>query len=75
MAATALSARADVKTPEDSGDQTTFQQAGLPATLVIWADADDDANTIKDTADTLDVVKLRRSGQVVSLALRWLADH
>ena len=75
VAATALNARADVKQVADTGDQTTFQQAGLPATLVIWADADDDANTVRDTADILDVVKLRRSGQIVSLALRWLADH
>ncbi|MCB9154071.1 MAG: M20/M25/M40 family metallo-hydrolase [Caldilineae bacterium] len=75
FASTVLNARADVKQVEDIGDQTTFQRAGLPATLVIWADANDDANTTKDTADKLDEVKLRRSGQVVSLALRWLTDH
>ncbi|MEZ4768477.1 MAG: M20/M25/M40 family metallo-hydrolase [Caldilineales bacterium] len=75
FAALALGVRADVRQAEDTGDQTSFQRAGLPATLVIWADADDDANTTKDTADALDVVKLRRSGQVTSLALRWLADH
>ena len=75
LAATVLNARADGKQPEVTGDQTPFQQASLPATLVIWDGADDDANSVKDVAETLDEVKLRRSGQVVSLALRWLADH
>lgn len=74
-AATALDARADYAQIADPGDHTTFQLAGLPATLVTWAGANDDANTRRDTPDKLDRVKLGRTGQVVSLALRWLADH
>lgn len=75
VASTALNARADFNQIADVGDHTAFQQAGLPATLVTWAGANDDANTARDTADKLDPVKLRRSGQVVSLALRWLAEQ
>lgn len=34
----------------------------------------DPNNAADDTAEQLDVVKLRRTGQLVTLALRWLVE-
>jgi Zn-dependent M28 family amino/carboxypeptidase len=69
-----LNVRADLVAPEEDGDHMAFQEAGMPATLLIWSGATDDANTSRDEAATLDAVKLRQTGRLVTLALRWLAQ-
>jgi Zn-dependent M28 family amino/carboxypeptidase len=69
-----LDVRADPKGVQEVSDQTVFAETGIPAALLIWEGADDDANSFQDTPDELDVLKLKRSGQVAALALILLAN-
>ncbi|MEA3337998.1 MAG: M20/M25/M40 family metallo-hydrolase [Chloroflexota bacterium] len=70
----ALGIRADVRSSKDEGDHTPFQTMDVPAVLMIWDGADDDINSVRDRAKSLDIAKLQRSGEIVALTLRWLTQ-
>ncbi len=52
-----------------------FNQAGIPTTKLIWADAEDDFYSLEDTADAIDLERLANSGEILTLAVSWLAGR
>jgi hypothetical protein len=70
-----IGGRVDFATPEDSGDHTVFQGLDIPAALITWDESEDDANHPDDTADEVDPLKLAKTGRILALALRTVADQ
>jgi Zn-dependent M28 family amino/carboxypeptidase len=50
-----------------------FNEAGIPTTKFIWAEAESDFYSLTDTADAIDVERLATSGEVLTLTASWLA--
>ena len=73
-AADQLGGRVDFATAAEVSDQTSFQEQDVPACLLTWDDSEDDANHPQDTPDRVDPLKLTKTGRIVALALRTLAE-
>jgi len=57
------------------GWHKAFNAAGIPTLKLIWDDAESDFYSLNDTAAHLDRERLANSGEVLTLALSWLASH
>jgi hypothetical protein len=73
-AAALVGGRMDYSTAQEVGDHSAFQKRGVPAVLLTWKDSQDDANHPGDTPDRVDPLKLTKTGRIVALALRTLAE-
>lgn len=73
-AADQLGGRVDFVTATEVSDQTPFQAQGVPAMLLTWKGSADDANHPGDTSEGVDPLKLGKTGRIVALALRTLAE-
>ncbi|MDH7486081.1 MAG: M20/M25/M40 family metallo-hydrolase [Anaerolineae bacterium] len=73
-AAEQVGGRLDFVRAEEVSDQTAFQERDVPACLLTWKGSADDANHPADTPDRVDPLKLSKTGRIVALALRALAE-
>ncbi len=70
-----LNRRAWHKVDSGAGWQTRFGERGLPTTLLIWDQAERDFYAPTDTAAAIDPDRLAFSGQILTLAVSWLAGE
>jgi len=66
--------RVDFGTAVEVSDQTPFQERDVPAGLLTWDGSEDDANHPDDTPERVDPLKLTKTGRIVALTLRTLAE-
>jgi Zn-dependent M28 family amino/carboxypeptidase len=57
----------------DQGWQELFARRAIPAVELTWAESEDLAYRLTDTADALDPERLANSGEILTLAVSWLA--
>ena len=63
------------KGSSDQGWHHLFKMAGVPSAKLTWAESEGLAYRFDDTAERIDLHRLTSSGEVVALAVSWLADH
>jgi Zn-dependent M28 family amino/carboxypeptidase len=63
------------KGASEQGWHALFSRSGLPSVKLTWADAEDLSYRLNDTADNVDPARLANSGEIVTLAVSWLADQ
>lgn len=61
------------KGSSDQGWHHLFKTEGVPSVKLTWAESDELSYRIEDTADGIDAERLASSGQIVALAVWWLA--
>jgi len=69
-----LNLRLGIVSEEGSSDHVPFDEAGVPAAMLIWADAWSAIHVPTDTPDMVRAESLRQTGAIVDLTLMRLAS-
>jgi hypothetical protein len=57
------------------GWHALFSRQAIPTVKLTWAESEDLAYRLTDTADTIDPERLANSGEILTLAVAWLASQ
>jgi len=75
LSADQLDRRAWRRSNAVEGWYTLFESVGLPTVKLIWAEAEEDFYLPTDSADSIDLEHLASSGEILTLAISWLASR
>jgi Zn-dependent M28 family amino/carboxypeptidase len=75
VSASQLGREAWRKGASNEGWHTLFSRQAIPTVKLTWAESEGLAYRLTDTADAIDPQRLANSGEILTLALAWLASQ